>query len=122
MPDQRNLDTLWKPLLVGAAAGMVISWAAKRFYVLARESSRARSMAPFLAGAAAGGLYANVALRRDVPLLARVPLGAALYLGEPEKTAAPPKGGDSIAEKAGHLALRAASQGLKKAAEKVLTR
>jgi hypothetical protein len=56
-----------------------------------------------------------------VPLLARVPLGAALWLAEPEKTAAPPKGGRGVGEKAGNLGLRAASFGLKKLAQRALS-
>jgi len=53
-------------------------------------------------------------------VIARVPLGAAVYLADPERTAAPPKGGRNVPEKAGNFALRLASKGLKKAAEMAL--
>jgi hypothetical protein len=54
-------------------------------------------------------------------MLARAPLGAALWLAAPAKAAAPPKRGRGISEKAGSLGLRAASLGLKKLAERALS-
>jgi hypothetical protein len=59
-------------------------------------------------------------IRKNRTPVARVPLGAAVYLADPEKTAAPPKGGHDVTEKAGNMALRIASKGLKKAAERAL--
>jgi hypothetical protein len=109
-----------KGLIAGLAGGMVASWAVNRFYDLARESSRSESIVPYIAGAALGAAYATVVHRRDVPLVARVPLGAAIWLGEPERTAAPPKGGRDLKEKARNVALRTASRSLKKAAERAL--
>jgi hypothetical protein len=45
-----------------------------------------------------------------------LPVGAAVLLAEPERTAAP-HGGRNVREKAGNFALRMASRGLKKVAE-----
>jgi hypothetical protein len=99
---------------------MVASWAAHRFYDMARESSHSENMTPYLIGAGIGVAYVMMLQRRRVPLVARVPLGAAIWLGEPEKTAAPMKGGRSIPERARQMAMRMAAKSLKKAAEKVL--
>ncbi len=116
MPDRG----FYKQMVAGMGGGMVAAWAVSRFYSLAKRSSHTHSMTPYLVGAGVGAVYAALIQRRSVPLLARVPLGAALYLGEPEKTAAPPKGGRDMSEKARNMALRLASRGLKKAAEKAL--
>ncbi len=113
-------ESTWKGLLSGAAAGMVAWWAVDRFYRLARGSSTRHDLAPYCAGAAAGAAYGWLVLRHNPHAVARVPLGAALYLADPERTAAPPKGGRDVAEKAGNLILRAASRGLKKGAEAAL--
>lgn len=117
MPQNRRV---FKGVLAGLAGGMVASWAVNRFYRLAREGSQERSILPYLIGAGIGAAYATVIQRHDFPLFARVPLGAALWLGEPEKTAAPPKGGRDLGEKAEHLAMRMAARGLKKVAERAL--
>lgn len=109
-----------KGMIGGAAAGMVASWAAHRFYDLARESSRSKALIPYLVGAGVGAAYGTMILRREVPMLARVPLGAAIWLGEPEKSAALTKGGRNIPEKAKHFGLRLATRSLKKAAEKAM--
>ena len=91
-----------------------------RFYDMARESSRTHSIAPYLIGAGVGAGYAMWIQRRDVPLVARIPMGAAFWLGEPEKTAAPRTPGRDLPEKAQNIALKMASKGLKKVAEKAL--
>lgn len=110
-----------KGVLAGVAGGMVASWAINRFYDMARESSHSRSIAPYLAGAAIGATYATIVQRRlDMPLIARVPLGAAIWLGAPEQTAVPPKGGHGLGDRARNIMLRGASKGLKTAAERVL--
>ena len=109
-----------KAVLAGVGGGMVASWAVTRFYRLARRSSGAHPILPYVAGAAMGAAYVAAIHGRDVPMLARVPLGAALWLAEPEKTAAP-KGGRGVGEKAGNLGLRAASFGLKKLAQRALS-
>jgi hypothetical protein len=110
----------FKGVLAGLAGGMVAAWAVTRFYHMARASSRTHSVVPYLVGAGLGATYVGIIQTRDVPLVARVPLGAAVWLGEPEKTAAPPKGGRDLSEKAQNLAMRLASRGLKKAAERAL--
>jgi hypothetical protein len=110
-----------KAVLAGVGGGMVASWAVTRFYRLARRSSGAHPILPYVAGVAMGAAYVAAIYGRDVPMLARVPLGAALWLAEPEKTAAPPKGGRGVGEKAGNLGLRAASFGLKKLAQRALS-
>jgi hypothetical protein len=99
---------------------MVASWAVDRFYSLARESAHTRSLWPYAIGAGIGAAYTAIIQHRTVPLAARVPLGAAIWLGEPEKTAAPPSGGRNLPERAQNMALRAAAKGLKKVAEKAL--
>ncbi|HWR51537.1 MAG TPA: hypothetical protein VN428_10545 [Bryobacteraceae bacterium] len=110
----------FKAVLAGMAGGMVGAWAINRFYDLARESSRTESTWPYILGAGMGASYATFVHRRDVPLYARVPLGAAVWLGDPEKTAAPPKGGHGVTEKARNAGLRFASKRLKRVAEKAL--
>ncbi len=113
--------SVFKGLLAGMAGGMVASWAINRFYDMARESSHSRSIGPYLAGAAIGATYATIIQRRsNMPLIARVPLGAAIWLGEPEETAAPPKGGRGLGDRARNIMLRGASRGLKTAAQRVL--
>ncbi|MBZ5586916.1 MAG: hypothetical protein LAQ30_32965 [Acidobacteriia bacterium] len=113
-------ETTWKGVLAGMAGGLMGAWAVARFYRMARTSSRGQALAPYCIGAAMGASYGAFILSRDVPAVARVPLGAALYLGDPERTAAPPKGGRDVAEKAGNMALRIASKGLKMVAERAL--
>jgi hypothetical protein len=67
-----------------------------------------------------GAAYGTFLLsRKDTPRIARVPLGAAIYLAHPEHTAVP-SGGRDVSEKTGNLALRLVSKGLKKAAEMAL--
>ena len=110
----------FKAVLAGMAGGMVGAWAINRFYDLARESSRTESTWPYIVGAGLGAGYATWVHRRDVPLYARVPLGAAVWLGDPDRTAAPPKGGHGVTEKARNAGLRFASNRLKKVAEKAL--
>jgi hypothetical protein len=109
-----------KGLIAGAAAGMVASWAANRFYTLARESTRTNTVAPYLAGAGIGAAYGFLIQRRRFPMVTRVPLIAAIWLGEPERTAAPVKGGRDMPERARNIALRMAARRLKEAAEKAL--
>ncbi len=113
-------EKTWKGVLTGMAGGLVAAWAVARFYKMALRSSRGQALAPYCIGAAIGATYGAYILTREVPAVARVPLGAALYLGDPEHTAAPPKGGRNVTERARNLALRAASKGLKKVAEKAL--
>jgi hypothetical protein len=110
----------FKAILAGMGGGMVGAWAVNRFYDLARQSSRSDATWPYILGAGLGATYATYVQRRDVPLVARVPLGAAVWLGDPERTAAPPKGGHGVQEKARNAGLRFASKGLKKVAEKAL--
>lgn len=112
--------TVVRGMVAGAAAGMVVSWALSRFYSLAKKSSVERSTLPYLVGVGVGAGYASWVLRGDAPMLARVPLGAAVWLGEPNRTAAPPSGGKDLSDKARNAALRMAATGLKKVAEKAL--
>jgi len=107
-------------MLTGAAGGLVAWWAIDRFYRLARANSSGEALVPYLVGAGIGAAYGGFVLRRNHRAIARVPLGAAVYLADPEHTAAPPKGGRNVPEKAGNMALRLASKGLKKAAEMAL--
>ena len=108
-------------MVTGAAAGLVAWWAIDRFYKLGRESSSGHRLAPFCVGAALGLGYGGLVLARHPRPIARVPLGAAVYLAGPERTAAP-RGGRGLPEKAANLGLRFASMGLKKAAEIALLR
>jgi|GEM_PF-1894436 hypothetical protein len=109
-----------KGVIAGAAGGMVAAWAFNRFYDMARESSEMHSMFPYLLGAGMGAAYATYVHRRPVPLVARVPLGAALWLGEPDETAAPPSGGHDLGERARNLVLRTASRRLRDVAQRAL--
>ncbi len=111
---------MFRAVIGGLAGGMAAAWAINRFFDLAARSTRADSLVPYVVGAGLGATYATYVHRRDVPLVARVPLGAAIWLGEPEKTAAPPKGGRDMKERAQNIGLRMASRGLKRMAEKVL--
>src|SRR5947209_18874416 len=113
-------ESIWKGLFTGAAGGLVAWWAVDRFYRMARASSRGQALAPYCIGAGLGVAYGEMVLRKRHPPLARVPLGAALYLADPERTAGPPKGGRDVSEKAGNFALRMASRGLKTVAQKAL--
>ena len=113
-------ESAWKGIVTGAAGGLVAWWAIDRFYRLARESSSSEALMPYCVGAALGAAYGQFVVRRYKAPIARVPLGAAVYLANPEQTAAPPKGGRDVPEKTENLALRLASQGLKKMAEAVL--
>jgi hypothetical protein len=99
------------------AGGLVAWWAVDRFYRMARVSSSSQALVPYCVGAGLGVAYGELVLRRHPPAIARVPLGAAIYLANPERTAGPPKGGRDVSEKAGNMALRLASRGLKKVAE-----
>ncbi len=113
-------ESIGKGLLTGFAGGVVCWWAIDRFYRMARQSSRRHAIAPYAAGAGLGAAYGAFLLaRRDAPKIARLPLGAALYLAHPEKHALP-HGGKDVPEKAGNLMVRLASRGLKKAAELAL--
>lgn len=114
-------ENAWKGFLTGAAGGLVAWWAVDRFYRMARRSSGYEALAPYCAGALAGLAYGALVIQRTPSTIVRVPLGAAVYLADPERTAAPPKGGHGVPEKAGNLALRLASKGLKKMAERALT-
>lgn len=105
-----------KAIITGAAGGLVAWWAVDRFYKLARASSTGKAFAPYCIGAAAGVAYGQFVVRRSRNPIARVPLGAAVYLAKPEETA-PPHGGRDVPEKAQNFALRLASKGLKKLAE-----
>ncbi len=113
-------ESTWKGLLTGVAGGLVSWWAVDRFYRLSRASSRRQAIAPYCIGAGIGAAYAAFVLSSEAPSIARLPLGAAIYLANPERTAAPLRGGRTAAEKAGNFALRLASRGLKKAAEMAL--
>jgi hypothetical protein len=113
-------QNVWKGMLTGAAGGLVAWWALDRFYTLARATSSKRALIPYCAGAALGGIYGLFVLRHHPDGIARVPLGAAVYLADPERTAAPPKGGRDASEKTGNLTLRLASRGLKKIAQAAL--
>ncbi len=112
-------EKTWKGLVTGMAGGLVAAWSVARFYRMARRSARGEALAPYAVGAAIGAAYGAFILTRDVPVMARIPLGAAVYLGDPESTAAP-KGGRNATEKAGNLAARLVSKGLKRVAEKAL--
>jgi hypothetical protein len=112
-------DSVSKGLLTGIAGGLVAWWAIDRLYKLARDSSPTQALAPFCAGAAIGAGYGAFVLRGHPSPIARVPLGAAVYLAGPERTAAP-RGGRGLPEKAGNFALRLASRGLKRVAEMAL--
>ncbi len=107
-------------MLTGIAGGLVAWWAIDRFYRLARESSSRHAFLPYCVGAGLGAAYGAFVVRRYPRPIARVPLGAAVYLADPERTAAPPKGGRDLSEKAANRALRLASSGLKKVAETAL--
>jgi hypothetical protein len=109
-------ESTWKGFITGAGAGLVACWAVDRFYRLARETSSRHALAPYCAGAVAGAAYGAFVLGRPSNAIARVPVGAAVLLAEPERTAAP-HGGRNVREKAGNFALRMASRGLKKVAE-----
>jgi hypothetical protein len=112
-------ESTWKGLLTGIAGGLVAWWAVDRFYTLSRASSKRHAIVPYCIGAGIGSAYAAFILRNNTPSIARVPLGAAIYLASPEETAAP-AGGRTAGEKAGNFALRLVSRGLKKAAEMAL--
>lgn len=112
--------TFLKGMIAGAAGGMVAAWAVNRFYDMARESSHTRSIFPYLLGAGVGAAYATYVHRWPVPLAARVPLGAALWLGEPDETAAPPSRGHDIGERARNFVLRTASRRLRDVADRAL--
>jgi hypothetical protein len=109
-----------KRVLTGMAGGLVAWWAVDRFYRLARASSSGRALVPYCIGAAIGVAYGAFVVRPTRHPVLRVPLGAAVYLADPERTAAPPKGGSDMPEKAGNFALRMASKGLKRVAEAAL--
>ena len=113
-------ESTWKGILSGAGGGLVAWWAVDRFYRLARKSSQQHSFAPYLAGAGLGVVYGVLVLGKHPPAIARVPLGAAMYMADPERTAGPPKGGRDVSEKAGNVLLRLASRGLKRATEGAL--
>lgn len=109
----------WKGLLTGVAGGLVSWWAVDRFYRLSRASSDRHALVPYCIGAGIGAAYAALVVSSETPSIARLPLGAAIYLANPERTAAPLRG-RTTAEKAGNFALRLASRGLKKVAEMAL--
>ncbi len=113
-------ESTWKGLITGAAGGLVAWWAINRFYRLARASSSSHALVPYCVGAGLGAAYGGFVVGRHPRPIARVPLGAAVYLADPERTAAPPKGGADVSEKAGNFALRLASKGLKKVTEMAL--
>jgi hypothetical protein len=113
-------ERTWKGVLTGMAGGLVAWWAVDRFYRLARASSSRQALIPYCVGAGAGAAYGGLVIGHNRRAITRVPLGAAVYLADPEHTAAPPKGGRDVTEKAGNMALRLASKGLKKAAEMAL--
>lgn len=112
-------ESTWKEFVTGAAGGLVAWWAMRRFYRLARASSSRHSLAPYCVGAGIGLAYGWLVLRGGHAAIAKVPLAAAVYLADPEHTAAP-RGGRDVPEKAGNAALRLASKGLKKVAEMAL--
>src|SRR5689334_2516946 len=112
-------ESTWKGMLTGVAGGLVAWWAVDRLYRMARSSSNRHALIPYCVGAALGAAYGGFVLSRNPPAIARVPLGAAVYLADPEKTA-PPRGGRNVPEKAGNTVLRLASRGLKVAAERAL--
>jgi hypothetical protein len=109
----------WKGMLTGVAGGLVAWWAIDRFYRLARASSSSHGLVPYCLGAGAGVTYGALVLARHPRPIARVPLGAAVYLANPERTALP-KGGRGISKKTANLALRLASKGLEKVTEMAL--
>ncbi len=113
-------ESTWKGMLTGAAGGLVGWWAIDRFYKLARASTSTDTLVPYFVGAGLGVAYGALIVSRDSRPIVRVPLGAAVYLADPERTAAPPKEGRDLPEKARNRALRLASTGLKKAAEMAL--
>ena len=113
-------ENAWKAIVTGAAGGLVAWWAIDRFYRLARTSSSSGALMPYCVGAALGAAYGQFVIRRYKRPITRVPLGAAVYLANPQQTAAPPSGGRDLSEKTENLALRLASKGLKKMAEAVL--
>lgn len=113
-------EGIWKGMLTGFAGGVVGWWAVDRFYRMARASSRRHALLPYCVGAGLGAAYGGLLIAGSrSPRIARVPLGAAIYLARPDRTALP-SGGRSVSEKAGILALRLASKGLQKAAEMAL--
>ena len=116
-----NDSKVLKAILAGVGGGMVASWALHRFYRLTRRTSRNHPILPYMIGAGVGAAYVAATRGRDIPMLARMPLGAALWLAGPETTVSPRKGGRNIGAKAGNLGLRAASFGLKKLAERALS-
>ena len=101
-------ESVWKGLMTGMAGGLVAWWAVDRFYRLARTSASREAFGPYCVGAAIGVAYGVFVAHRSA--LTRVPLGAAVYLADPDATAAP----------AGNFAAKLASHGLKKAAELAL--
>lgn len=66
-------------------------WAVDRFYRLSRASSNRHALVPYCIGAGIGAAYAASVLGSEMPSIARLPLGAAIYLANPERTAPPPK-------------------------------
>jgi hypothetical protein len=113
-------ENAWKAFLTGAAGGLVAWWAVDRFYRMGQRSSGYDALGPYCAGALAGVAYGILMVKPKSRTIVRVPLGAAVYLADPEHTAAPPKGGRDVPEKAGNLALRMASKGLKRMVERAL--
>ena len=109
-------ESVSKGLLTGAAGGLVTWWAIDRFYQMARARSSSRALIPFCVGAGLGLGYGGLVLRRHPRPIARVPLGAAVYLAGPEGTASPGSG-RSLPQKAKNLGLRMAARGLKRALE-----
>jgi len=112
-------ESVPKGLLTGAAAGLVTWWAIDRFYNMARARSSSRALIPFCVGAGLGLGYGGLVLQGHPRSIARVPLGAAVYLAGPEHTAAP-RGGRGLPQKAANFGLRIAARGLKKALEMAL--
>lgn len=106
-------------MITGAAGGLVAWWAIDRFYNMARKSAAGKALVPYCIGTGAGLAYGQFVIRGSRNPIARVPLGAAVYLAKPNETA-PPQGGRDVAEKAQNLVLRLASKGLKKVAEAAL--
>ncbi len=101
-------ESWWKGMITGAAGGLVAWWAMDRFYKLARASSTGHAVLPFYAGAGLGAAYGGIVLRQHPAAIARLPLGAALYMAKPER------------EQPRNLAMRLASKGLKKAVTKAV--
>jgi hypothetical protein len=104
-------ESTWKGILTGAAGGLVTWWAMDRFYKLAKASSSHHSFIPYCIGAGMGAAYGGLVVKRYPRPIARVPLGAAVYLGDPDNTAIPSKR---------NLALRLVSKGLKTVLEQAL--